>query len=359
MKIAILGAGNLGLAQAAHLSSLGHDICIWNRTAARIDEILARGGIEVHGVFEGLFPVAVASDDLAEVLIGAEAVILTVPASSHVAVTAAAAPYLADGMVYVLHPGHTFGAIACHHRLVAMGHRLDLTFCEVQTSLFTCRRTGPAQVHVSAVKKALPIAVFPAERGFDALGFLFEAHPDLVRARDTLQTSLDNLNASVHPAVVLANMARIDRGEAFLFYWDGVSPAVARLIAAVDAERYAIGEALDIDVMTLEEFYESAYEAQGALLHDKMLNCAPYAEIHAPKTLDTRLVFEDLLTGLVPYASLGRAVGVLTPACDALISLWSIVLERDFRVGARTLESMDLAHLDAEGLRRFVWTGLR
>jgi len=59
------------------------------------------------------------------------------------------------------------------------------------------------------------------------------------------------------------------------------------------------------------------------------------------------------------YASLGRAVGVPTPACDALISLWNIVFERDFRDGARTLESMGLDHLDAEGLRRFATTGQR
>jgi opine dehydrogenase len=359
MKIAILGAGNLGQAQAAHLAMLGHEIRIWNRTAARIDEINERGGIEVSGVFEGLFPVAVASKELAEVLRGAEAVILTVPASSHEAVTQAAAPYLEDGMVYALHPGHTFGAIACHHCLLDLGVEVDLTYCEIQTSLLTCRLTGPAQVSTSAIKKALPIAVFPADRGFDAVEFLFEAYPDSVRARDTLKTSLDNLNAPVHPVVVLANMARIDQGHDFRFYWDGVSPAVSRLMDAVDAERYAIGRELGIDVMTLKEFYDNAYDVEGEELWEKMKSNEPYAEITAPKRLDTRLILEDLPTGIVPYSSLGKAVGVPTPACDALITLWNIVFGRDFREGARTLESMGLAHLDARGLRRYVTTGER
>ncbi len=65
MKIAILGAGNLGQAQAAHLALLGHEVRIWNRTAARIDEIVERGGIEIHGVIEGLAQLELASNDLA------------------------------------------------------------------------------------------------------------------------------------------------------------------------------------------------------------------------------------------------------------------------------------------------------
>ncbi len=357
MKIAILGAGNLGQAQAAHLALLGHEVRIWNRTAARIDEIRKQGGIEIHGELNGLFPMAMASESLGDVIPGSDAVILTVPAQSHEAVTRAAAPWLEDGQTYVLHPGHTFGALACEHALRELGREVDLTYCEVMTALLTCRLTGPGQVNCSAIKKALPIAVYPAQRGFDAVEFLFEAYPASARARDTLVTSLDNLNAPVHPVVVLANMARIDRGEHFRFYWDGVSPAVSRLMDALDAERYAIGRALDIDVMTLKEFYGGAYEVEGSELHEIMLACEAYEGIIAPTRLDTRLILEDLPTGLVPYSSLGKAVGVPTPACDALIAIWNIVFGRDFREGARTLESMGLDHLDAHGLRRLVWTG--
>ncbi len=290
---------------------------------------------------------------------GPQAIIVTVPASSHEAVTCAAAPHLEDGQLYALHPGHTFGAIACQHCLVELGRDVDLTFCEIQTSLITCRRTGPAQVLASAIKKALPIAVFPAIRGFEAVEFLFEAYPGSVRAKNTLRTSLDNLNAPVHPVVVLANMARIDRGEHFRFYWDGVSPAVSKLMDAVDAERYAIGVALGINVMTLSQFFDDAYDTHGEEVWEKMVNNQPYAEIIAPKRLDTRLILEDMPTGIVPYSSLGNAVGVPTPACDALIALWNIVFERDFREGARTLESMGLDHLDADGLQRYVTTGER
>ncbi len=358
-KIAIIGAGNLGQAQAAHLALLGHEVRIWNRTGARIDEINERGGIEIHGVIEGLAPMAVASKDLADVVPGADAIIVTVPASSHCDVTRAAAPYFEDGQVYALHPGHTFGAFACRHELERLGVGADLTYCEIQTSLITCRRTGPARVLASAIKMALPISVFPAMRGFDCIDWLFDAYPDSVKAHDTLKTSLDNLNAPVHPVVVLANMARIDQGDDFLFYWDGVSPAVSKLIVAVDTERWTIGRKLGIDVMTLNQFYDNAYDVQGEELWEKMKSNLPYAEIFAPKRLDTRLILEDMPTGIVPYSSLGKAVGVPTPACDALITLWNIVFERDFAEGARTLESMGLDKLGAEGLRRYAWTGER
>ena len=52
--IAIVGAGNLGQAMAAHLALEGHRVRIYNRTAARIDEIRERGGIQIDGAVQGV-----------------------------------------------------------------------------------------------------------------------------------------------------------------------------------------------------------------------------------------------------------------------------------------------------------------
>ena len=359
IKIAIVGAGNLGQAEAAHLALLGHEVRIWNRTASKIHEINERGCIRAHGVIEGDAKMHCASPDLADVIPGADAIMVTVPASSHRPVIEAMAPYLEDGQSIALHPGHTFGAIDCFSALEKLGYKLDLTFCEIQTSLITCRLTGPAEVLCAGIKQALPIAVFPSDHGFDRVEYLFDAYPSSIRAADTLKTSLENLNAPVHPSVVMTNLARMERGDHFLFYWDGVTPAVAKVIEAVDMERYRIAELLDADPITLSEFYDRSYDVEGDELWQKMHSNMPYEEIFAPKRLDTRLILEDLPTGLVAFSSMGKAVGVPTPACDALIALCNVVFERDFWEGARTLENMGLDHLDAEGLKRFVKTGQR
>ncbi len=43
MKIAFLGLGNMGIHMAQHLAKAGHDVTVWNRTAAKAKELEAHG----------------------------------------------------------------------------------------------------------------------------------------------------------------------------------------------------------------------------------------------------------------------------------------------------------------------------
>ena len=358
IKVAMVGAGNLGQAQAAHMALEGHEVRIFNRTVARIEEINERGGILIEGVVQGLARLAVASGDMADVIPGADVVIVTVPASSHRAVAKACAPYLEDGQAVVLHPGHTFGAMDFYAQLVEMGKGdLDLTFAEIQTSLLTARLTGPAQVHVSAIKKALPIAVFPADHGFGRIEVLFDLYPSSIRAPNVLKTGLDNLNAPVHPAVTLLNLGQIDRGEDFLYYWEGFTPYVSKLVEKVDAERCAVARALGVEPITLHGFFDSAYDVEGEELWQKIRSNEAYRGMTAPKKVATRLFLEDLPTGLVPFSSLGQELGVPTPTVDALIEICNVLFQRDFRVEGRNMANMGMQGLGAEGIRAYAQTG--
>ena len=358
IKIAIIGAGNLGQAQAAHMAQEGHEVSIYNRTAARIDEINERGGILLDGVLEGLVKVKLATPNIAEVIPGRELIIVTVPASSHRAIATACAPYLEDGQAVVLHPGHTLGAMEFHSALIEAGKGdLDITFGEIQTSLLTSRLLGPAWVNVSAIKKALPISVFPADHGFARIEVLFECYPTSIRAPDVLKTGLDNLNASVHPAVTLLNLGQIDRGEEFLYYWEGFTPYVSKLVDEVDAERCAVARALGVKPITIHEFFDTAYDVTGEETWQKVQSNEGYREITAPKKVATRLFLEDLPTGLVPISSLGKELGVPTPTCDAIIVICNVLFERDFREYGRTVENMGLAGLGAEGICKYAKTG--
>jgi opine dehydrogenase len=53
-------------------------------------------------------------------------------------------------------------------------------------------------------------------------------------AKNVIQTSLQNANPVIHPAVSLANAARIEGAGNFLFYEEGVTDSVGRMIEAVD-----------------------------------------------------------------------------------------------------------------------------
>ena len=64
-------------------------------------------------------------------------------------------------------------------------------------------------------------------------------------AAGIFQTTLQNGNPVIHPAVTLLNAALIERtGGDFMFYEEGVTEAVGRVMKAVDDERLAIARAL-------------------------------------------------------------------------------------------------------------------
>src|SRR6185437_9337480 len=145
-------------------------------------------------------------------------------------------------------------------------------------------------------------------------------------------------------AVTLLNTGLIERsGSAFLFYEEGVTEAVGRAIEAVDRERIAIGEALgvpvrsDPDLGVVQGYMHEANYSTG-------YSTAPgFLGIGAQSQLDNRYLTEDVGYSLVFLADLARRVDVPTPTMDALITMASVVLGRDFRAeGARTLATLGL-----------------
>ena len=65
--------------------------------------------------------------------------------------------------------------------------------------------------------------------------------PAVEKADSVFQTTLQNGNPVIHPAVTLLNAGLLERtGGDFLFYEEGVTESVGRLIEAVDHERLAI-----------------------------------------------------------------------------------------------------------------------
>lgn len=79
---------------------------------------------------------------------------------------------------------------------------------------------------------------------------LRSVHAEIAPASSIWQTTLQNSNPIIHPAVTVCNAGLIQRtGGDFLFYEEGVTDAVGALIEAVDRERIAIAEALDVPVL--------------------------------------------------------------------------------------------------------------
>jgi opine dehydrogenase len=223
---------------------------------------------------------------------------------------------------------------------------------------------SPTQIKPIVSKKFLQIAAFPGNRidaVFARLGPLF---PHAVAAPTIASTGFMNANAMLHVANCVANAGKIDRGEGYKFYAEGVTPSVARLYQAINAERVAVGAALGAEVPSLEDWFERTYGVRGATLSEtcQLLTSnsdGPYQATGTPKSWDHKYIAEDVPVGLMPMRALGEAVGVATPAIDAVIKLAQALAGTDFAENARTLYRMGLAGMDSGQIRRTLAEGFR
>ena len=300
---------------------------------------------------------------LEEAAAGAELIVIAAPSVAHEDMVSALAPSLIDGQIIFLNPGHTGGSLHVAAVLRRLGVAAQLRICETVTLTYICRLTGPARVEIYRRTENLRFAAFPGKFTAELLREVGAVYPNLVGAANVLETGLSNINAIMHPAGMLGNAGRIGTGEGdFYFYRDGITPAIANVIDAVDRERLEVVERLGLSRRSfIEIFYQAGLTTEsaraGGSVYQAIRESAPNRAIKAPASLNHRYFHEDVGFGLVPVAELGRLVGVETPVIDALITLASEMNRTDYRRKGLTLEKMGLAGIAARNLKRFLHDG--
>ncbi len=225
--------------------------------------------------------------------------------------------------------------------------------------LFASRSEGPAEAHIFRRKNSLPLAALPATRTRDVLDMLQEIYPQFIAAPNVLYTSLNNMGAVFHPALMLLNAGWIEATDGdFEFYINGVTPSTARILERLDCERVTVATAMGIRAQTAQEWLARAYSAHGENLNEAMHNNPGYRGISAPRTLRHRYIFEDIPYSLVPMAELGRRFGVDVVGMEAMIQLACMVHGTDYWHRGRTLARMGLAGLSVMEITRLVETGV-
>ena len=213
-RFTVIGAGHGGKAMAAHLAWMGHPVTLYNRTAAHVAAIKARGGIQLTSSDpegpQGFGALHAITSDLGDALAEAQIVMVVVPACGHREIAQQAAPHLQAGQILVLNPGRTCGAIEFAHALRQADCRADVCLAEAETLIYACRSDGPAQARIFRIKDAVPLAALPATRTGQVLDALRPAYPQFIAGENVLHTSLNNMGAIFHPALTLLNAARIE-----------------------------------------------------------------------------------------------------------------------------------------------------
>ena len=360
-QVAVLGAGNGGCAAAAHLVQQGFELRLWNRSPQRMQGMRAQGGIAYSGAIgEGFSPLSVLTTELKEALSGTQLVLCTVPTQAHGEMAGLLAPHLDHRQILMASPGHTLMLLP--HLLREHGIPQPV-FCETGTLPYICRMDGDSHVRITQAARDIAFAVFPAH----ATGRIADLIRPVFATIRPVETILDTVftysNAIHHPPAVLCNVGRIEAtGGDYYHYYEGISPAVGRLIDRLDRERLALGKAFGVKVAPfVEHFHRMGYTTEGArdsgLAYEAFHQSEPDRYIRAPSSLDHRFLNEDIPYGLVLLSELGRMSGVATTTADHLIDLASVAVGRDYRAQGLTLHKMGLEGCSPSALLRLLKEG--
>ena len=368
--VAVLGAGNGGCAIAVDLCRRGIDVRLYSRSEGRLAPLQERGGLAYTGALgEGFVPVHTISTDIGHVVKGVDLIVISTPTNAHAWYAEVLRPYLRDGQTIMLNPGHTGGGLAFLHSLRRAGFDKAIKTCETITLTHGSRMVGPATVRIFLVMTEVLLAAFPGKHIDSLLPQIQKVFPSAIKATNVLQTGLLNLNAIEHPPGMLLNAGWIEfTGGNFRFYSQGITPAVGRLIQALDNERLLLIREFKrqtsvclTEMSFVDYFFQIGLTSQAAResgdVYQALQESEPNRLVKAPDSLKHRYLDEDVGFGLVPMHCLGQLVGVDMPATRAVIELSSLISGVDYWNQGRTLSSMGLDTVPLNSLNSFLENG--
>jgi opine dehydrogenase len=358
-RVAILGAGAGGAAAAVQLTARGHAIALWNRSAATLEPFRAAGGVCHTGVLgDGFTALDAITADLQEALRDAEVAMVCLPSP---ALEPLAGELLDAGWErpLVLNPGHTAAAL----RLRALMADATPPLAALSTLTYVARIAEPGAVTVTGVAQRVRGACLPG--GERALEWACALYPAVRREPDVLAAGLANVNVVLHPPAAVLGAAWVEAtGGGFRFYADATTPAVARVMKALDGERLAVARAFghELDPLLQEMAAIGTADPAAAAAGDLRAAIAGGAanrSIGAPDSLAHRYYAEDFGFGLLPLQALAGVAAVAVPTASALLALADLVVPAGVRAAGLGAARLGLDGVDADGLLARVREGVR
>ncbi len=358
LKICVIGAGNGGQALAGYLSMKGYDVSLYNRSLWRIEPVINTGKIILEGEYSGEYEISLATTEIKDAIKDRELILVVVPAFAHRDIAEKLALHLENEQIVVLNPGRTGGALEFRRVLKETGCNKRVYIAEAQTFIFASRCSNPGVVRIFKKKNAVPVSCLPARDNPILQKNLRKVMPEFEIAKNIIITSFNNIGAIFHPATTILNAARIEfTFGKFEFYFEGISPSVAKVLETIDEERCKVMRTLKTEPLTAKQWLKYAYDVDGRDLYEAIHSNSGYRDILAPTVISNRYILEDVPMSLVPISSFGKYFGIPTPTIDSIIHLASIMMGEDYFARGRTVESLGLNSMTIDEIIKYVEEG--
>jgi len=282
------------------------------------------------------------TDSLEELIQCAQYIFIVTPAKVHEEIAFLLEDLLdPDYHVIILYPGRTYGSLAFYNN---MRFKFDKIY-ETQTILHACRLEYNNLIIRGRKEFVFYSTPFTASQ--EQLDFIGEIFPDLKFDRDYPGITLNNMGALLHPIPLVLNGTRVESGEEFDFYSDGLTNKVIDYIYKVQAEKKAVMQQLKCNYIPLYRWLNMMYNVDGANLKKSVNKIKAYRGLAAPITLNHRYIFDDIITGLVPLYYTARNLDIKADALESFIKFASNYMDKDFlQVGRKDLYSKYLSGTD-------------
>ncbi len=349
--VAVLGGGAGARAAAAELALAGWRVRLWDlpEFLQGMAGLLGDHHLEVEGVSEGRAELELVTDDIRTACESASLILIVAQAAGHRPIAEELATAVTYDQTIVVMPGSTGGALEVT-RVISDERGFAPTVAETATLPYAARTWGERGVTINHRVKLVKLAARPTTETRRIVRELKPAFGGVQAAANVLETSLSNGNPVIHPAVMLLNAAYIERvADDWEFYADGVTPAVARLIEALDEERLALGRAIGLELLPEPEMCVRQGYSKVADYLVAYRDGPGFQDLGGPDSLQHRYLTEDVAYAMVTWLELAEVFGVAMPTAEAVVQIASSVLDEDLRGDpARGLDALGLAGMSAD-----------
>lgn len=352
----VIGGGNGGQAIAGYLGSLGFSVHLHDILPENVNAINKQGGVYLKGKINSFGKVS-ANLNIEHTITSSNIILVVTPAFAHKQIAKQCKDLLKEDQTIVIVPGSTGGAIEFYNEIKQSTTSQKITIAETQSLFYACRIQKPGTVNIYGIKNELLLSALPSTKTDIVINKMKNAFPQIIPATNVLETSFENVNAILHPLPALLNAGRIENKDPFLYYMDGITPAISNLIESIDNERIQIGKSLGLTLRTTNSWLKTFYQIEGNTIFELVRSNDSYKTIQGPQILNNRFFLEDIPMGLIPMLSFAKKFEVPVPNMQAVIQLSTSLLGEAAIKNKRTLENLGLNHLSKNEILNFINNG--
>ncbi|ORY16929.1 NAD/NADP octopine/nopaline dehydrogenase [Clohesyomyces aquaticus] len=343
-RISILGAGAAGLALALDLQNRGFQVLVYSHSdhLRHVNAIQKTGCLTATGAMQISAQLRFTTD-MGAAIGFSSILILTVPSTGQETLLEELQNFALHRHTIIAIPGNLFSLVA---KDLQVG-------CILETNLspYSCRMHDSSLV-VLGKKDQLFIAASHQNMPPIFYTTIESILPVTLKwCSSVIEVSLLNINGVFHPLMMIMNAGWIESTDGgFFIYRDGLTPAVANAMDAVDRVRMQVGEAFGLQLKSALEVSNECYKHTFSSLVDLAQNSGPHNQLKAPQNLGHRNLSEDVPDLLVTWMGLAEHLGIDASPIRAVVVLVSMSTGVDYLKVGRNLQKLRLEGVESEEL---------